>query len=692
MRAVVLLFALAALGAQAQLPHGGSPVAWGGTAHALVAPPVMELGPVDPAAAMAEADTAGAPGGLRFGVQRAMVADILAQGQWSPMPGGGSVCRFRLKSNGAVMMSVQFSAFHLPPGGRVFLYNAAHSTFLGGFTQANEQPSGRFATAFLPGDEVTVEYQQPAGAGAAVLHVASITHAWRDMLRQGSAAQRDINPGYQSAPCHNNVACPIAADWQDQNHATLWFMMPDGRGCDGTLLNNTLQDGTPYVLIANHCWQPTEDQWIFYFNYQSPTCIGDTGQTAQTLSGCVRRAVLYPGDFCLMEINEPPPPSFGAYYAGWDHSGNPPQSGASILNPQADVKKISFYNTPATSTTIDVAQIPCWQTYWYSGILEAGASGAPLFDQNKRVVGHIIGGEQTCATATTEPSFAAKFSENWDGGTGPASRLRDWLDPANTTTALDGYDPNGALPTVAVKLTAMLAGPFVQSAGLMASGLNDNGMLPLVEPYTAMGYVHHGNGGGESTTADVLAVTGADRVVDWVVVELRNKNNPAVVLATHSALLRRNGTIVDEDGISDVEFQGVPADNYYVAVRHRNHLGIMTAAAVPLTATATLKDFTNGSVALAGGTASTKLVGTTRCLWAGDANFNGSVSYTGVANDRDPVLRINDPAPTAIYSGYAAEDFNMDGMVKYTGAGNDRDLILTTTGNLPTLVVTDSLP
>jgi hypothetical protein len=591
------------------------------------------------------------------------------------------------------MMSVQFSAFHLPPGGRLFLYDAACTSYLGGFTQANEQPGGRFATAFLPGDAVTIEYQQPAGAAPAILQISSVTHAWRSVFRHASSPERDIDPGYQSAPCHNNVACPIAADWQDQNHATLWFMMPDGRGCDGTLLNNTLQDGTPYVLIANHCWQPTEDQWIFYFNYESPTCIGDTGQTAQTLTGCVRRAVLYHGDFCLMEINDQPPASFGAYYAGWDHSGNAPQSGASILNPQADVKKISFYNTAATSTTIDVEQIPCWQTYWYSGILEAGASGAPMFDQNKRVVGHIIGGEQTCATATTEPSFASKFSANWDGGTGPASRLRDWLDPANTTVALDGYDPNGMPVSVAVKLKMMLGGPYVQADGMMATDLNDAGVLPLVEPYTGMGYVHHGNGGGESTTAAVLAVTGPDRVVDWVVVELRNKNNPAQVLATHAALLRRNGTVVDGDGISDVEFSGMPADNYYVAVRHRNHLGVMTSTAIPLAATATLKNLTNGSVPLAGGSASTELVGGIRCLWPGDANMNGEVSYTGTDNDRDPVLlRVGGTVPTTVFSGYASEDLNMDGVVKYTGIANDRDLIIPIIGGLPNSVRTDALP
>lgn len=692
-RPLTSALAFATLGAYGQLSHGGAPIGWGISALHADLLPTTGLGTVDRAAVEAAADTAGAPGGYRFGVQRTLNVDVMAQGQWSTLADGGRVCRYTVSSSGAVMMSVQFSTFRLPWGGRLFLFDEGRTRFLGGFTQANGQLNGEFATAFLPGEAVTIEYQEPPGAAPAQVRVSGITHAWRNIFAASTALERDLPSEYPVAPCHNNVACPIAADWQDQNRATLWFVMPDGRGCNGTLLNNTLQDGTPYVLIANHCYQPTESQWIYYFNYQSPTCIGDTGQTEQTMSGSVRRSILYHGDYCLMEINAPPPPAFNAYYAGWDHSGTPPQSGASILNPIGDVKKISFYDTPATTYYADVEQIPCWQVYWYSGLVEGGASGAPLFDQNKRFVGQMVGGSQSCSTATTIPSYAAKFSENWDGGTGPGSRLRDWLDPANTTVALDGYDPAGSPALVAVRIKALLQGPFVQASGLMSTALNDAGLLPLSEPYGGLGYVHHGGGGGEATSSAVLAVTGPVRVVDWVVVELRYKNNPSTVVATRSCLLRRNGSIVDVDGVSDVTFMGFPADQYYVAVRHRNHLGIMTASARPLTAIGSMIDLTNGSVPTYGGGVAMALVGTSRCLWAGDVNINGGLKYTGPMNDRDPMLvRVGGTVPTATFNGNALEDVNMDGVVKYTGAGNDRDLLLLNVGNTPTGIRTAQLP
>ncbi|MCB0811724.1 MAG: hypothetical protein KDB87_00895, partial [Flavobacteriales bacterium] len=81
------------------------------------------------------------------------------------------------------------------------------------------------------------------------------------------------------------------------------------------------------------------------------------------------------------------------------------------------------------------------------------------------------------------------------------------------------------------------------------------------EPYTSLGYVHVGDGGNESTTAGVLAATGNDAIVDWVVLELRDANDPTTVVNTRSALLQRDGDIVDTDGSSPVAMM-VPDDDY----------------------------------------------------------------------------------------------------------------------------------
>ncbi|MBK9336210.1 MAG: hypothetical protein IPM98_06340 [Lewinellaceae bacterium] len=60
--------------------------------------------------------------------------------------------------------------------------------------------------------------------------------------------------------------------------------------------------------------------------------------------------------------------------------------------------------------------------------------------------------------------------------------------------------------------------------------------------------------------------------------ELRDAVNPALVLATRSALLQRDGDVVDVDGVSPVVFGVVSGQDYYPTVRHRNHLGVQLGA------------------------------------------------------------------------------------------------------------------
>ena len=118
-----------------------------------------------------------------------------------------------------------------------------------------------------------------------------------------------------------------------------------------------------------------------------------------------------------------------------------------------------------------------------------------------------------------------------------------------------------------------------------------------------------------------------------------------------------------------------------MALRHRNHLGVMTAAPVALTGTATTVDLTSNATATYG-TEARKTVGSKLLLWAGDANFNQTLSYTGANNDRDPILvRIGSSTPSTVINGYYSEDINMDGVVKYVGSANDRDPILTNIGS-----------
>lgn len=258
-------------------------------------------------------------------------------------------------------------------------------------------------------------------------------------------------------------------------------------------------------------------------------------------------------------------------------------------------------------------------------------------------------------------------------------------------TVIDHFDIVKPASKVEVALKMILEGPYDPLTGTMHDSLRANGLVPATEPYTGL-FTHVGGGGGETAQPAVLAVTGATAIVDWVYLELRSKGNPAVIVATRSALVRRDGQVVDVDGISPVSFR-VPVGDYSIAVRHRNHLGAMIAAPIHLNYLTTSADFTLPATAT-WGTSAQRNVSGTMALWTGDVLRDGLVRYVGQDNDRDPILQaVGGSVPTEITTGYLPTDVSLDGIVRYVGMNNDRDPILNTIGgSLPTLELHEQLP
>lgn len=246
-------------------------------------------------------------------------------------------------------------------------------------------------------------------------------------------------------------------------------------------------------------------------------------------------------------------------------------------------------------------------------------------------------------------------------------------------------------PSISVQARVCLQGPYEHASGLMNDDLRMAGLLPLSEPHTDHGYSQYGSG-DETTSAPVLSVAGVDAIVDWIFVELRDQFDSTRVLVSANGLLQRDGDVVDLDGLSPLEFS-LPADNYFVAIRHRNHLGIMSAQAIALDSTSTLVDFSDGSIPTYGTSAQT-LQGNVFCMWSGDVVNDGIVAYVGTNNDRDPILQtVGGAVPTHTISAYSSSDLNLDGQVKYTGSFNDRDLILQNIGgSVPTNQLFGQLP
>lgn len=246
-------------------------------------------------------------------------------------------------------------------------------------------------------------------------------------------------------------------------------------------------------------------------------------------------------------------------------------------------------------------------------------------------------------------------------------------------------------PTI-LPIKAFLQGPYA------GTQMSDNlraavpVLIPTTEPYTGLGYTHVKGGGGESCNASVFTVTGNDAIVDWVFVELRDKNDPTSVQYTRSALIQKDGDIVDVDGTSPVAFKYADADDYYIAVKHRNHIGIRSAAVVTLSTTTPVYNFTDSQSKAYKPVAHPNepmadLGGGVFGLFASNANGDSFVKMTGsgpASNDYLKLLNVLGSSTNSIPNTYSVQDLNMDGHIKMTGSSpssNDYLRLLNTLGS-----------
>ena len=293
-------------------------------------------------------------------------------------------------------------------------------------------------------------------------------------------------------------------------------------------------------------------------------------------------------------------------------------------------------------------------------------------------------------TAGTNPNDSDSDNDGLNDGeevTGVDSPATTTIQP--TDTASDPIDPCSPFVSPACNVTTtvllnakvFLQGAYNSTTEKMRDDLRSKGYLPNTQPYSAMARFNH-HAGTEAKGATAFAANGDNSVVDWVMVELRDANDPTEILSTRAALVQIDGDIVDMDGVSPVLFQHA-SGSFYISVNHRNHLGVMTATPVALTGTsATTVDFTSLATNLYG-TNPTKTVGSKRVLWGGNTNNGISTIFVGPNNDSDRVkddILLATANPTGdfsyIESGYRQGDTNLDGDVIYQGPTNDIDILI----------------
>lgn len=389
----------------------------------------------------------------RFGIEQNVSLNLNNSGIWETLPNGDRVWRLEINSPNALSINLNFDAFNIPNGATFFVFNKNQT--LGAFTSQNNKATNLFSTSPIKGESVILEYYEPtSAAGQGIIQVNSVVHGYRDFFKQLKAFG-------SSGSCNVNAICDTSFWDFEIRSAVMLLTAGNTRFCSGALINNVPQNGTPFVLTADHCGAQSNN--IFMFNYQSPDCMNTMdGNTTQTISGCTVRASDSPSDFALVELSSIPPSTYNVFYAGWSSINTAPTSATGIHHPAGDVKKISHDLNPLIESGYYSAGIDHWEVLdWNSGTTEGGSSGSPLYDQNHRIVGQLHGGDAACNNDDFD--FYGKFSHSWDTDPNTAKQLKFWLDPNNTgTPIMNGYNPNGiSLTNDAVLLNISRVPAFV---------------------------------------------------------------------------------------------------------------------------------------------------------------------------------------------------------------------------------------
>lgn len=175
------------------------------------------------------------------------------------------------------------------------------------------------------------------------------------------------------------------------------------------------------------------------------------------------------------------------------------------------------------------------------------------------------------------------------------------------------------------------------------------GFLPATDPY--LGTVTVNNGLPEN-------------MVDWVLVELRATAGGATIAQAVGCLMS-DGSVTDTTGVNGLTFEGLESNTpYYIVVKHRNHLPVMSTDSVLIddSNTGYEYDFTAGTAYSSGSQSlAQKLVGSVYAMYAGDASSNGQIQTT----DKNAYWNLETGK-----AGYLSSDFNMNVQAQTTDINN----------------------
>lgn len=428
----------------AQVSEGGLPVSYKNS--------IMKSGTAITAYTMQDIDVAalekydnqpGTP--YRYALFSTVKIDIKKSGTITLLPDGGTLWQYRINSGNCKSTQVVFEKFIVPDEAQLYVFSSDYNNIKGAYTKLNMRDDQEFVVGDIPGNNIIVEYYEPATASfSGQVVIGGIGQAYIDIFNTPSSAS--------STGKYISINCNEGYDWQNQKHSVCKYTYNDGKYsylCSGALINNTANDGTPYFLTANHCISKVAyaSSVVAYFNYEDQSCYSSSDYVSQTLSGATLLSTGLSSDYTLLKFNNAVPASYQPYFAGWDISGTAAENTVGIHHPEGLKKMIAIdndapliYNETISweGGTITPASTH-WAVTFDRGTTASGSSGSPLFDDEKRIIGQLHGG--------SDSDFYGMLSYSWSHPNDFFNALRTYLNVGTTVVeTLDGYYPPENLP------------------------------------------------------------------------------------------------------------------------------------------------------------------------------------------------------------------------------------------------------
>lgn len=455
------------------------------TIVALGAPPASQTAAAQKNNNTSAADHMGKPLQIGFSRDVAQTSTPAATQQvlkWQTTASGSQVAAINFTSTGAKGMRLGLLVNQLPDTATLRFYAKGATTSLvitgaevwkvlaANLASGDKSDAGRtYWGPVADSADAIIEIEIPRGGSTSAVNVSvpSVMHMFMSAKEAAAAAQStytgDFNLGLT---CQIDVTCTAPLPAASDAVASLTFNALDTSSfpylikafiCSGTLVNDSIASGTPYLLTANHCIssQTEASTLISRFQYRSIICndaVNGTYFTSAT-TGAKLLYTAYSTDSTLVQLNPTttllsPVTSPTPLFAGWDATTIPAVTTAvhNIHHPRGDQQRISrgtvmsyavrdttnttsFYssilNPSVTAINSNILEVTLT-----TGLTEGGSSGSGLFkgtDANPQLIGQLFGGSAPSCTvpngpiATQANNVYGRFDVAFNAG------MKDWL-------------------------------------------------------------------------------------------------------------------------------------------------------------------------------------------------------------------------------------------------------------------------